>query len=237
MDNINRKIEMLEWQLMYNSDLYGGTALANKLEEYHSLKHIRALWDEFGAVPMDEETECIEAGWHGFPVGTFREEIWEWFEDQFNVSIADLMYDHPMRCITLSDMLEKDNWGFNFIPLSSNLARELIKMTQIYHLTTGQPIKISNYNEICDGEMYAIKNNRQDLYEWILSVLTDEYTNEVPYYQGERLIWLDSDVDNTIWISLDDLENLECALKKRHYIVNTVIYGQKYGRLIARKGK
>lgn len=80
MDNINRKIERLEWQLMYNSDLYSGGALANKLEEYHSLKHIRALWDEFGAIPMDEETECIEAEWHGFPVGTFREEIWEWFE-------------------------------------------------------------------------------------------------------------------------------------------------------------
>lgn len=50
------------------------------------------LWHEFGDVPMDSETECIEVAWHGFPEGTHREEIWHWFEDTFGVSVYDLMY-------------------------------------------------------------------------------------------------------------------------------------------------
>lgn len=50
------------------------------------------LWMEFGDVPMDGETECIETSWRGFPAGTHREEIWHWFEERFDLSVArDLM--------------------------------------------------------------------------------------------------------------------------------------------------
>ena len=37
---------------------------------------VKMLWQEFGDVPMDPETECIEEEWHGFKKGTAREEIW-----------------------------------------------------------------------------------------------------------------------------------------------------------------
>jgi len=41
---------------------------------------------------MNPETDEIEEEWHGFPAGTFREDIWHWFEEKFNVSVAeDLM--------------------------------------------------------------------------------------------------------------------------------------------------
>lgn len=41
---------------------------------------------------MNPDTECIEAEWHGFAVGTYREDIWHWFEETFDVSVAeDLM--------------------------------------------------------------------------------------------------------------------------------------------------
>jgi hypothetical protein len=50
------------------------------------------LWEEFGDVPMNPNTEEIEVEWRGFPAGTHREEIWHWFEEHFNISIADLMY-------------------------------------------------------------------------------------------------------------------------------------------------
>nr|DAZ80638.1 MAG TPA: hypothetical protein [Caudoviricetes sp.] len=53
---------------------------------------VEALWEEFGDVPMNPETECIEEPWNGFPAGTNREEIWHWFEETFSVSVADLMY-------------------------------------------------------------------------------------------------------------------------------------------------
>lgn len=54
--------------------------------------YIEEKWFEFGIVPMNPETECTEEEWNGFPVGTHREKIWHWFEEVFNVSVAeDLM--------------------------------------------------------------------------------------------------------------------------------------------------
>ena len=52
----------------------------------------KTLWKEFGDILMNPETECIEAEWNGFPAGTHREVIWHWFEETFDVSVAeDLM--------------------------------------------------------------------------------------------------------------------------------------------------
>ena len=52
----------------------------------------KELWVEFGEIPMNPETECIEEEWHGFSAGTFREDIWHWFEENLNISVAeDLM--------------------------------------------------------------------------------------------------------------------------------------------------
>lgn len=56
------------------------------------MKKVKKLWNEFGDVPMNPETKCIEEAWHGFPSGTNREEIWHWFEETFDVRVADLMY-------------------------------------------------------------------------------------------------------------------------------------------------
>ena len=57
-----------------------------------NIQKAKELWLEFGDVPMDPETECIEVEWHGFPAGTHREEIWDWFEEEFDVSVGeDLM--------------------------------------------------------------------------------------------------------------------------------------------------
>ncbi len=53
---------------------------------------VRDIWDEFGDVPMDPETDCIEVAWRKFPAGTHREEIWHWFEATFHVRVYDLMY-------------------------------------------------------------------------------------------------------------------------------------------------
>lgn len=59
---------------------------------YYRFESARSLWNEFGDVPMNPETECIEVKWHGFPAGTHREEIWHWFEETFDVSVHDLMF-------------------------------------------------------------------------------------------------------------------------------------------------
>lgn len=52
---------------------------------------IQDLWEKFGKVPLNTETECIETDWLHFSKGTHREEIWHWIEREFRVSIAALM--------------------------------------------------------------------------------------------------------------------------------------------------
>ena len=58
----------------------------------HWMNNPRELWQAFGDVPMNPETECIDVDWMWFPKGTHREEIWHWFERTFDVRVYDLMY-------------------------------------------------------------------------------------------------------------------------------------------------
>lgn len=62
------------------------------MEESPDGKTPSELWSEFGDIPMNPETECIEEPWLDFPAGTHREEIWHWFEETFDVSVHDLMF-------------------------------------------------------------------------------------------------------------------------------------------------
>lgn len=58
----------------------------------HDRKIAKELWEEFGEVPMNPETEEIEKSWKHFLPGTHREDILRWFEETFHVSVAeDLM--------------------------------------------------------------------------------------------------------------------------------------------------
>ena len=61
------------------------------LTEYQKTK-AKKLWMEFDDIPINPETEEIEVDWNGFSAGTFREDIWHWFEETFHISVAeDLM--------------------------------------------------------------------------------------------------------------------------------------------------
>jgi hypothetical protein len=50
------------------------------------------LWEEFGDVSMNPETECMDESWNRCKEGTFREDIWHWFENEFGASVGELMY-------------------------------------------------------------------------------------------------------------------------------------------------
>jgi len=59
-----------------------------------NLKEATKLWDELGDIPCDpiNDTEIEESFLH-FEIGTDKFEIWHWFEEEFNLSVAeDLMY-------------------------------------------------------------------------------------------------------------------------------------------------
>ena len=56
-------------------------------------KKLKELWREFGDIPMDPETECIEEAFMNFPAGTHRFEVWRFFDERFSKGVAALLYD------------------------------------------------------------------------------------------------------------------------------------------------
>ena len=52
---------------------------------------LERLWAEFGDVPMNPETECMDEPFLGFPVGTHREDIWHWFDERHSQGVAYLL--------------------------------------------------------------------------------------------------------------------------------------------------
>ncbi len=56
------------------------------------LTEAKRAWKILGDIPVNDSEEIEEFFLH-FPIGTHREEIWHWIEEEFNVSVAtDLMY-------------------------------------------------------------------------------------------------------------------------------------------------
>lgn len=104
MANIHTEIVNLESILTNCRENYTEDELETFEEDLARDKYLEALWDEFGDIPMNPETECLEDAFipvyqfgggvmKVFPAGTHREDIWHWFEKQFCISVAeDLMY-------------------------------------------------------------------------------------------------------------------------------------------------
>ena len=49
------------------------------------------LWQELGNVPVNDDGE-IQEPFHQFSIGTHREAIWHWLEEEFGVAVHDLMF-------------------------------------------------------------------------------------------------------------------------------------------------
>lgn len=77
------------------------SALMDGLEEIDTLRErdkiLEDLWAEFGDVPMNPETECMEQSFLGFPAGTHREDIWHWFDERHSKGVAYLLYGVDAR--------------------------------------------------------------------------------------------------------------------------------------------
>ncbi len=80
-----------DWNLVYDMIKNAAETHGIDVTIYYLPSSVKMLWEDFGDVPMDPETECIEEKWHGFEAGTHREEIWSWFEETFHASVAELM--------------------------------------------------------------------------------------------------------------------------------------------------
>lgn len=53
---------------------------------------LEELWAAFADVPMDPETEQMEAPFFIWEAGTPREEIWRWFDERYSKGVAHLLY-------------------------------------------------------------------------------------------------------------------------------------------------
>lgn len=57
--------------------------------------YYRRLWHELGDAPFDDHNDCdmtLAETWHGFPVGTEREDIWHWFDERYSGGVYALLY-------------------------------------------------------------------------------------------------------------------------------------------------
>ena len=52
---------------------------------------VEAMWKTLTDVNIDED-ECIEQNWFIFPIGTYREDIWHWFDEHHSKGVGYLLY-------------------------------------------------------------------------------------------------------------------------------------------------
>lgn len=72
------------------------SAIHDGLSEIESLRDrdevLEELWCEFENIPINPQTECIEAKFMGWGLGIHREEIWHWFDKRHSKGVAFLLY-------------------------------------------------------------------------------------------------------------------------------------------------
>ncbi len=85
LDELHRTIPYADYVTVHD----GLTEIDTLLDRDEELEE---LWSQFGDVPMNPETECIEAPFMGWGVGIHREEIWHWFDERYSKGVAALLY-------------------------------------------------------------------------------------------------------------------------------------------------
>ena len=53
---------------------------------------LEKMWEQLEDIPMNPVTEQIEEPFLDFPVGTFREDIWYWFDERYPGGVHALMF-------------------------------------------------------------------------------------------------------------------------------------------------
>ena len=97
MNKWQKAADIATWLLQHDRMSHADyRAIRDGLDEFWTLAErdtaLEKLWEEFGDVPMNPETECMESPILDFPAGTFREDIWRWFDERHSKGVAYLMY-------------------------------------------------------------------------------------------------------------------------------------------------
>ena len=85
----------IEYECLQDAyDVYVTEVTANGFSEHpcSDITLAKRMWNHFGDVVIDEK-DRIDEDWFIFDRGTSRFDIWTWFEETFNLSVAlDLMH-------------------------------------------------------------------------------------------------------------------------------------------------
>ncbi len=57
-------------------------------EEHTKLKTLKELWEDFASVPINNDDE-IEESFLGFPEGTYRFDVWHWYDERCPNNLHD----------------------------------------------------------------------------------------------------------------------------------------------------
>ena len=60
-------------------------------------REVEKLWDEFEDVPMElgeDYREYLAMDWQGWSKGTWKEDIWVWFDEHHSMGIGWLMNEY-----------------------------------------------------------------------------------------------------------------------------------------------
>lgn len=55
---------------------------------------LEEVWDGLTDIPMDPDNETIEEDYFIWEKGTFREDIWHWFDCRYSKGVYHLLYNH-----------------------------------------------------------------------------------------------------------------------------------------------
>lgn len=96
------QIKAWEYQSPYakngETDIAYFKASDPEISKFYRIERAKELWESLADVPLDPTGEYLDADWNQFPQGTPKEDVWHWFENVFQISVADdLMYAEEER--------------------------------------------------------------------------------------------------------------------------------------------
>ena len=62
------------------------------MSKTYTPEDLKVLWLDFGNIPVNDEDE-IEEPFLNFPVGTYRFDIWLWFDERYPGGVKQLIDD------------------------------------------------------------------------------------------------------------------------------------------------
>lgn len=135
-----------DWDLVYDMIVKTANTHGVDVTIYYLESSIKMLWEDFGNVPMNPETECLEDSWHGFAAGTHREEVWHWFEETFEVSLAVLKEFEP-KILPSLEQIRADYKAFRDLTKGATTLEEIKKLRNLFVIEING-VSISEYDEM-----------------------------------------------------------------------------------------